>query len=343
MLFEFNWVNYKTSDLGIRNSNYFQNLRTYIQEKDNRLLELINAHKIEKWDEKSYENFCDNVNYIVNLILNCYDLEKLNFDDIEDCIYLYEQFLMDENDENFTSEWYFGSYEQIEVISTALTLVTNNFLLPYFFERQIYLLFQIFQSFELPLPEIPKKTDILGRFNYYIMLCESIHNFRINYKLSHIDACNFIYGFALNNIHQYSISDVLPPPRNVYFIGGGAGENDWSRQVHVKIGSSEKVIPDYILNPILSKGVERADWIIEAKYSISTEKQLETYYIQAKSYAQRFAAKGYVLASKEGIWISDATYLKENLKFYSWLQLEQNDDFCEVDSILRNKKNIFKF
>jgi len=362
------------------------------------------------------------------------------------------------------------------------------------------LLENIFNEFGLFLPKIPSKNDHESRFFYYIELCKSIYDFKQKNNFTSIEVVAFIYGFAINVIPKYEITDSLPEPQKAYFVGGGINNNgdfyyldnsddktiynwqgnpdtqpgdiivmyclsprsyihsiwraitpgtidpffhfyrsvyigkpikitqidiqeikndeilsqlplvkgnmqgingrqienkyynrileilksknfeidklpilkdielpelkleneheveinlleplllrlgfsnnDWQRQVKVKIGRTERIIPDYVIFPDLIKGNEKGYWIWEAKYSIPNHKQLKDDANQAKSYALRFQSKGFCLVSKEGLWVSDKYLSIDNLKYFTWKQLESNDYFNELFDILGKKKKM---
>ncbi|MBY0346531.1 MAG: hypothetical protein K2P98_06710 [Neisseriaceae bacterium] len=83
----------------------------------------------------------------------------------------------------------------------------------------------------------------------------------------------------------------------------GLYEKEWQRQVKLQVGRSEKVIPDYLIKVTKNLKSVSADWVWEAKFSITSNKQLEKDFLQAVSYANLVQARGVSLISKEGLWI----------------------------------------
>ncbi len=118
----------------------------------------------------------------------------------------------------------------------------------------------------------------------------------------------------------------------------GYEEKDWQRQVSVKIGRKERIVPDYVIFPILEPAKERAFWIWEAKYSIRSEKQLRMDFNQARSYALRLRCSGLGLLSKEGVWAVGNSLEYENIRFWSWYQLEEKDLFGDFLDVVGKKK-----
>lgn len=78
---------------------------------------------------------------------------------------------------------------------------------------------------------------------------------------------------------------------------------------------------------------------IYVKFSIPNLKVLEDVKIQARSYAKQLGTFYSVIASKEGIWISEKAddYTNDILSF-SWKELDNEDIFYEVFKILGKGK-----
>ncbi len=105
-------------------------------------------------------------------------------------------------------------------------------------------------------------------------------------------------------------------------------EDEWIRQMPVKIGTSTRYYPDYCFYAIPLRGEESAKMILESKFEIKTQKDLREAYYQAKSYALRLQSSKFIIASKEGIWIYepiDKVYRFDNYKHYNWLEVENPD------------------
>jgi hypothetical protein len=113
---------------------------------------------------------------------------------------------------------------------------------------------------------------------------------------------------------------------------------DYSRQLRVKIGRNEKIIPDYVCHPVFKNNDWSCQWIWESKYSIANSKELERDFLQAKSYALRLNAKGLSLAAKEGAWVTTDFSDYEKLKFFPWGDLENHVTFDALRKIAGNHK-----
>lgn len=115
---------------------------------------------------------------------------------------------------------------------------------------------------------------------------------------------------------------------------------DWLRQMPVKMGRGERNYPDYCFGANSTRGEENAKMILESKFEIKTQKELQDAYFQAKSYALRLQSEKFVIASKEGIWIFQPR--KEVYKFddyfhCNWLEIE-NPDILHKLKLLIGKK-----
>ncbi len=114
----------------------------------------------------------------------------------------------------------------------------------------------------------------------------------------------------------------------------------WVRQMPVKMGRGERNFPDYCFEVNQKRGEETAAMVLEAKYSIPNNKELQLAYYQTKSYAMRLQSKIFAITAKEGIWIYDSknnNFAYEKGKNYSWFYLENPDVFHEVLKLIGKK------
>lgn len=121
----------------------------------------------------------------------------------------------------------------------------------------------------------------------------------------------------------------------------GYSENDWLRQMPIKMGRGERNYPDYAFGANLKRGEESAKMILEVKYQISIRRELTDAYYQAKSYALRLQTKILVLASKEGIWIYPYKKGDFNLDYFiqkNWNELNHPDVLHEIMLKIARKK-----
>jgi hypothetical protein len=377
-------------------------------------------------------------------------------------------------------------------LSVGLYTRFPEYFFPYFFRTHFYLFEQICATFNIPLPELPKKKHFDKRLMYYFQLCQVLYEFRRNRNLSPAELCAFLYSFAPNFI-SLETDDSLPKPMKVWIVGGGIDNNgdpefldnaddntisnwqgnidtrrgdivlvyclaprssihsvwraktdgfidpfiyyysqiwvcspikvapvtyedlrndpllsqnglvrssmqglngrrftyheyeailkimerkgqdtsalpkieplldmgddetllkderdveihlveplleklgyetgDWTRQMVVRMGSGEKIYPDYAFFAKQNKGEEQAKMVLEAKYRLKTQKELFKAYWQAKSYALRLEASIFIIAAIEGIWIFGLTktgFDFEKHEHKTWQEIYQPDIF----------------
>jgi Type I restriction enzyme R protein N terminus (HSDR_N) len=120
----------------------------------------------------------------------------------------------------------------------------------------------------------------------------------------------------------------------------GYSEEHWQRQLTVRMGRGERNFPDYAFLTNKEKNYEIASMLIEAKYWIKNNKELEETFKQVYSYGLRLSAKVLVIADKDAIWIYEklnesfdrTKYIK---KF--WKEIEQADEFANIKRIIGRK------
>lgn len=120
----------------------------------------------------------------------------------------------------------------------------------------------------------------------------------------------------------------------------GYNEKDYKQQLYIEIGNhNHALIPDFVINPVISKGHQSADFLIEAKFTISSNKALEEAKTQARGYAKLLNARYSAIASKEGVWITNAAddYTISIISF-SWIDLKNKDNFHKVFEMIGNGK-----
>ncbi|MDB5264414.1 MAG: hypothetical protein JWQ14_3697 [Adhaeribacter sp.] len=111
----------------------------------------------------------------------------------------------------------------------------------------------------------------------------------------------------------------------------------WVRQLSLRMGRGERNYPDYAFLINSERGYETASMLIESKFWIKNNKELEETFKQVWSYGQRLTAKILVIADKEAIWIyqrhnESLDRTKYTKKF--WKELEQPDDFKMVKKLI---------
>lgn len=113
----------------------------------------------------------------------------------------------------------------------------------------------------------------------------------------------------------------------------GYEPDDWTRQMAVRMGSGEKIFPDYAFFPKQNKGEEQARMILETKYRIKSQKDLFKAYCQAKSYALRLQSRMFVIAAVEGVWIfvlEKSGFALEKHIHKTWNEIYHPDIFSNI-------------
>ncbi len=388
-------------------------------------------------------------------------------------------------------------YSNVDLVSWGLYFARPEFFLPYLFTpwcgdaMTFYVLEEICNTFNLPLPPLPSKRDKPGKALYYGRLMRAFYEFRKLHDLSPVEMCAFLYDFGLNVIDQEE-SEELPPPSKVWLLKGGRGdfafldqatgatvkyrwggnpeirrgdillmytlsprshihsiwravsdgfvdpffhyhyavaigsmvktkpvtfqemkndpilgqkglikaslqgssgdpfsveeydailgimegkgqdlsllprleplsypdltkisnerdvenflieplleklgytENDWIRQMPIRMGRGERNYPDYAFDTTTERGEESARMVLEAKYRISTRRELREAFYQAKSYALRLQAERIVLCAIDGVWIFEYKrndFDREDFVHRRWGELSHPDNLHEV-------------
>lgn len=120
----------------------------------------------------------------------------------------------------------------------------------------------------------------------------------------------------------------------------GYTNTDWLRQMPVRMGRGERNYPDYCFGAKPKRGEETAKMIVESKYEIKTQKELQEAYYQTKSYALRLQSTCFVLAAIEGIWIfqsKNGIFKIESQIHYNWIDIENPDILHTIRQIIGKK------
>ena len=159
-------------------------------------------------------------------------------------------------------------------------------------------------------------------------------------------------GGSINDLPQlysptFSLNQTLKDERDVeltliepFLKELGYTENHWKRQLPVRMGRGERNFPDYAFLTNNEKSYEVAEMLIEAKFWIKSNKELEETFKQVYSYGLRLSSKILIIADKDAIWIYErhnnsfdrSKYIK---KF--WKELERPDEFTDIKNLIGRK------
>lgn len=120
----------------------------------------------------------------------------------------------------------------------------------------------------------------------------------------------------------------------------GYTDEDYLKQLYIRIGNDNHLlIPDFVVNPNISIVHQKADLVIEAKYSLSTKKLLDKAKTQARGYAKILNTKYAMVASSEKIWLTSNTDdYSEDIISFTWDQLKVEDNFSELYKYISKNK-----
>ena len=147
---------------------------------------------------------------------------------------------------------------------------------------------------------------------------------------------SFLPSTELQNERDVEVSLIEP-----LLMQLGYTEKDWLRQMRLRMGRGERIYPDYVFGAETKRGEERADMVLEAKFTISGEKALRESYAQAVSYAYRLRAEVVMLGAREGLWLfkqKRGSFSLMSFSFYGWEDLQNPDTLFELKKLLVKPK-----
>jgi len=112
---------------------------------------------------------------------------------------------------------------------------------------------------------------------------------------------------------------------------------NYIRQLPIRAGRGSKIYPDYALHYDNKKGYEKAKILIEAKYYLKTNKEIEEAFKQARSYANLLESQTIIICDKYGLIIyqkKDAFDRYKYEKIY-WNDLQNPDVYNKLVEILK--------
>ncbi len=110
-------------------------------------------------------------------------------------------------------------------ISLVLYLFGEFFYFPILFREQFDIFLKILDVLDIPMPELPSKSDKRGRLLLYNELNKNISKFAENYNLTIEETCACVYDFALMLLEDQQKQEELPEPTNIWLTGGS--KNDY--------------------------------------------------------------------------------------------------------------------
>lgn len=109
-------------------------------------------------------------------------------------------------------------------LSLSLFYLHPGDFFPILFREQFDIFMKTLDVLEIPIPELPAKSDKRGRLLLYSALNENILDFAEENDLSIEETCACIYDFALMLLDENKTQTEMPEPTNVWLTGGSKGD-----------------------------------------------------------------------------------------------------------------------
>lgn len=118
----------------------------------------------------------------------------------------------------------------------------------------------------------------------------------------------------------------------------GYREQDWVRQLPVRMGRGERNYPDYALGVVGRAPELRSDVLVEAKYRLASERDWQDAFFQVKSYGLRLGARCIAVAAADGLRAYPRhrnDFLFERGEAFSWNELQNDQRLLALEKLLR--------
>ncbi|MGV4419584.1 hypothetical protein [Ornithobacterium rhinotracheale] len=111
---------------------------------------------------------------------------------------------------------------------------------------------------------------------------------------------------------------------------------DFIKQMPIKAGRGNAIYPDYALHFDSTKNYEKAKVLIEAKYHMKNNRDVEDAFVQARSYANLLESSVIVLCDKTCLLVyeKNKSFDRNKYKKIYWEELNNSDKFQELKNIL---------
>ncbi|MGQ1934982.1 type I restriction endonuclease subunit R [Ornithobacterium rhinotracheale] len=111
---------------------------------------------------------------------------------------------------------------------------------------------------------------------------------------------------------------------------------DFIKQMPIKAGRGNAIYPDYALHFDSTKNYEKAKVLIEAKYHMKNNRDVEDAFVQARSYANLLESSVIVLCDKICLLVyeKNGSFDRNKYKKIYWEELNNSDKFQELKNIL---------
>ena len=140
-------------------------------------------------------------------------------------------------------------------------------------------------------------------------------------------------GIVVENERDVEIN-LLEPLLNSM---GWYEHKDYVRQLPIHAGRGHRIFPDYALHYNNKPEEETAKVLIEVKYHMKNNKEVESAFLQAFSYAKLLMSSVIILCDKECILAYDNKegFSRSRYKKYYWEDMKNVDSFHELKNKLK--------
>jgi hypothetical protein len=135
-----------------------------------------------------------------------------------------------------------------------------------------------------------------------------------------------------NNTHIENERDVEQKLLEPLLMEIGLSLNDYIRQLPIHAGRGSRIYPDYALFYDKTPGYEKAKILIEAKYNMKNNKDIEDSFKQARSYANILESEVIIICDMNFLIVYERNngFDRNNYTKYFWKELENPDKFNNI-------------
>lgn len=225
-------------------------------------------------------------------------------------------------------------------ISLILYLYGEVFYFPMLFREQFDIFMRIIDVLDIPMPDLPAKSNKKERLLLYNNLNKNITEFAKENNLSNAEICACIYDFAFMLLEENEQQIELPEPTNIWLTGGSKEDyksflenpskgvkSVWTCNENTKRGD---IIVMYVLSPYSCiQSIWRAD--IDGVYTPFN-------YYNSRTRASNGIVVPHITLNelKNDPYFSELPITRKNFQGVNGVQLSAND-YKELQRLLKEK------
>ncbi|MCK0201386.1 type I restriction endonuclease subunit R [Ornithobacterium rhinotracheale] len=332
---EYIWSLYKETKVGTESINGFRSESTFWN--DYNIIQKYNPEEgkwIDRWEYQSQ------MQEIGETLSSQY---TFNFKTLSDVRAFYEQVLDNgiyyeiDGGKNYIVEPkdYQYQLQLVTLMSFLFYEVANDFTFPYLFKFRFFDINRISDTFNIKIPEIPKKSDYRNRCLYYIDLCEVFYKFRKKHGLTPPELCSFLYDFSLNLANNGE--DEIPVASQSWLIGGKTDKTEenlnrhfWQASPDTKKGDILFHYEKYPVSAINSVFTAQTDGVIDPFFHYYSN----TYIGQRKD-----ITKVSLKELKEDVYFKAHPLVKKNFQGVNGYPMS-SEDYRQLIRLIKDKNGV---